>query len=206
MGIASTIKRASAVMEHDLAYRMWQAPFAEQKFAPVRAANDIARVRRVLDVGCGPGTNTHWFRHADYVGIDFNPEYIASARRRHQREFVVADVTKYEVDPAERFDFILANSLFHHIDDANVRRILAHLATLLTPDGHVHILDLVLPPSGIARTMALADRGDYPRPLEAWRALFTESFDEVLLKPYPLGVGPLALWQMVYFKGRRATR
>lgn len=202
MSIASTIKRASRVMEHDLAYRAWQAPFAEQKFAPVRAANDMGAVRRVLDVGCGPGTNAHWFRHADYVGIDFNPEYIESARRRHGRTFIVADVTKYEVDPAERFDFILANSLFHHIDDANVRRILAHLATLLTPDGHVHVLDLVLPPRGIARTMALADRGDHPRPLEEWRRLFREPFQEVQCTPYALGVGPLALWQMVYFKGR----
>lgn len=202
MSIASTIKRASRVMEYDLAYRAWQAPFAEQKFAPVRAANDIGAVRRVLDVGCGPGTNAHWFQHADYVGIDFNPEYIESARRRHRRTFIVADVTTYAVDPGERFDFILANSLFHHIGDASVRRILAHLATLLTPDGHVHVLDLVLPPRGIARTMALADRGNHPRPLEEWRRLFGEAFAEVQFTPYPLGVGPLALWQMVYFKGR----
>lgn len=202
MSVAGIIKRASAVMEFDLAYRAWQAPFAEQKFAPVRRENDIAAVRRVLDVGCGPGTNAHWFRHADYVGIDFNPAYIESARRRHGRTFIVADVTQYEVDPAERFDFILANSLFHHIDDANTSRILWHLATLLTADGHVHILDLVLPSSGIPRTLALADRGNHPRPLEQWRAIFSEAFDEVHTEAYPLGVGPLALWQMVYFKGR----
>jgi hypothetical protein len=102
-----------------------------------------------------------------------------------------------------RFDFILANSLFHHIDTANTRRILAHLATLLSDDGHVHIFDLVLPvqPS-VARFLALADRGDYPRPVEEWRTLFTEAFEPVVFEPYPLGAGGATLWNMVYFKGR----
>ena len=30
------------------AYRLWQAPFAEQKLAPVFAHNDLSTVRRVL--------------------------------------------------------------------------------------------------------------------------------------------------------------
>ena len=122
-------KAYARLMEHTLAYRVWQAPFAEKKLAPLYAHTDVARARRVLDVGCGPGTNTAHFLHAGYLGIDFNPAYIESARRRHGREFVVADVTKYEVAPEERFDLILANSLFHHIDTASTRKILAHLAT-----------------------------------------------------------------------------
>ena len=126
------MKGYARVMENTLAYRVWQAPFAERKLAPLLAHNDMTRVRRVLDVGCGPGTNTQHFAHADYLGIDFNPAYIESARRRHGREFLVADVTKYEVAPEQRFDLILANSLFHHIDTANTERILAHLATLLS--------------------------------------------------------------------------
>jgi SAM-dependent methyltransferase len=197
------MKLHARLMDFTLAYRLWQAPFADRKLAPLWVHNDVQRVRRVLDVGCGPGTNTHHFAGADYLGIDFNPAYIESARRRHGREFVVADVTKYEVPSDRRFDFILANSLFHHIDTANTRRILAHLATLLSDDGHVHIFDLVLPvqPS-VARFLALADRGDYPRPVEEWRTLFTEAFEPVVFEPYPLGAGGATLWNMVYFKGR----
>jgi trans-aconitate methyltransferase len=190
-------------MEHTLAYRVWQAPFAERKLAPLMAHNDLSRARRVLDVGCGPGTNTQHFAGADYLGIDFNPAYIESARRRHGREFVVADVTTYEVSHEQRFDLILANSLFHHIDSANVRRILAHLSTLLADDGYVHVFDLVLPerPS-ISRFLARADRGEYPRPLEEWRELFTSAFEPVVFEPYPLGTAGMTLWSMVYFKGR----
>jgi SAM-dependent methyltransferase len=197
------MKVHARLMENTLAYRVWQAPFAERKLAPLFAHNDVARARRVLDVGCGPGTNTHHFASADYLGIDFNPAYIESARRRHGREFIVADVTKYEVPADRRFDLILANSLFHHIDDASTRRILAHLATLVSHDGHIHIMDLVLPPApSVSRFLARADRGDYPRPLEEWRDLFTSTFEPVVFEPYPLGAGGVTLWNMVYFKGR----
>lgn len=198
----------SRIMEHTLAYRLWQAPFAEQKLGPVLAHNDELRgVRRVLDVGCGPGTNTHHFAHADYLGVDYNPGYIEDARQRHGREFVVADITQYDVAPDQRFDFILVNSFLHHVDDASVRRILRHLATLLTDDGHVHALELVMPEPdergvGMARRLARWDRGEYARPLEAWRRLFSESLEPVVFEPYPLtGLG-VPLWSMVYFKGR----
>ena len=196
-------KPYARLMENTLAYRVWQAPFAEQKLAPLYAHNDVARARRVLDVGCGPGTNTAHFAHADYLGIDFNPAYIDSARERYGREFVVADVTKYEVAPDQRFDLILANSLFHHIDTASTRRILAHLATLLSDDGHVHVFDLVLPEGpSVSRLLARADRGEFPRPLEEWRALFTAAFEPVVFEPYPLGAAGMTLWNMIYFKGR----
>lgn len=185
------------------AYRVWQAPFAEQKLAPVFAHNDLSAARRVLDVGCGPGTNTPHFAHADYLGIDYNPEYIASARRRFGRNFIVADVTTFVVPAAERFDFILANSLLHHVDTPGVERLLAHLGDLVSAEGHVHILDLVLPdrPS-IARLLARWDRGDFPRPLAEWQRLFTARFEPVVFEPYTLSALGVPLWNMVYFKGR----
>src|SRR5260370_25127051 len=83
------------LMDHPLVYRLWMAPFAERKLGPFIARNDLSRVHSVLDVGCGPGTNTHHFAGVDYLGIDFNPAYIETARRRHSRQFLVADVTTY---------------------------------------------------------------------------------------------------------------
>ena len=197
------MKSYARLMENTLAYRVWQAPFAERKLAPLYVHNDVAGARRVLDVGCGPGTNTAHFARAEYLGVDFNPAYIESARRRHGREFVVADVTKYESAPDQRFDLILANSFFHHIDTASARRILAHLATLLSDDGHVHVLDLVLPERrSVSRFLARADRGEYPRRLDEWRELFTGAFEPVVFEPYPLGAAGMTLWNMIYFKGR----
>jgi SAM-dependent methyltransferase len=193
-------------LSRPLSYRLWQAPFAEAKFAPVMRHNDMATIRRVLDVGCGPGTNTHHFAGVDYIGIDVNERYVEYARRRHRRDFVVADATEYTVPASERFDFVLVNSFLHHIPDGAVRRLLAHLSSVLTGDGHIHVLELELPErTSVARVLALMDRGDYPRPLGTWRDLLSESFQRVVFEPYRLGGwgrSGLTLWNMVYFKGR----
>ena len=197
------MRLTARIMENSQAYRLWQAPFAERKFAPVLAHNDLSRVRRVLDVGCGPGTNAHHFAAADYLGIDSNPGCIEYARRHHKQNFLLADVTRYTAAPSERFDFILLNSFLHHVDTPAALRILEHLRTLLTEDGHVHILDLVLPERlCIARFMARMDRGEFPRPLKAWRELVTGVFEPEVIERFRLtGLGA-TLWNMIYFKGR----
>lgn len=191
------------VMEWPPAYRLWMAPFAEQKLRPVRKHTDLDRVRKVLDVGCGPGTNTGLFAAADYLGIDINASYIESARRRYKRTFVVADVTTYRVSDQERFDLILINSLLHHLDDASTVRLLAHVSTLLSDDGRVHVLDLVLPQErSIARFLARHDRGHFPRTFERWSTLLRSVLAPVVIEPYIVRVPGVTLWNMVYYMGR----
>jgi SAM-dependent methyltransferase len=173
------------ILEQPLVYRLSQAPFVGQKLVPILAHNDLDRIRRVLDVGCGPGINTPLFAHADYLGLDVNPKYIARARSRFGREFVVADATTYNANPGQLFDFILINSFLHHIDLTNTRRILSHLATLLTGDGHIHCIELVLPETaGLPRTMARLDRGRFCRPVGDWQEIFCESFETVVFEPF----------------------
>jgi SAM-dependent methyltransferase len=191
------------LLEQPLVYRVWQAPFAETKFAAIRRHNDLSRVRRVLDVGCGPGTNTHHFANADYLGIDINPKYVEAAARRTGRRFIVADATVYSVPKDQRFDFIFLNSFLHHIDTPSVTRLLRNLVTLLSPDGRVHVLELVMPPRpSIARVLAQLDRGDYPRPVEEWRALFRDVFESDVEEEYPLTGGGIVLWHFIYLRGR----
>lgn len=193
----------ASLLENPWVYRAWQAPFVRQKLRPLLAHNDLRAVRRVLDVGCGPGTNAPLFQNMSYLGLDINPEYIENARRRHGGEFVVADVTQYEVEPGHRFDFILVNSFLHHIDDASTERLLLHLKTLLTSDGHVHMMELVEPDRpGIARWLARHDRGKFARPLSRWQQIFSYHFAPAVVEPYTLAAFGVPLWHMIYFKGR----
>lgn len=190
--------RLANVMNHTWAYRVWQAPFAESKLRPLLARTDLGRVRRVLDVGCGPGTNAAHFTGVDYIGLDINEGYIADARQRYGRDFRVADVTRLAPGALAPADMVLVNSLLHHLDDAETDRTLAALPPLLAPGGSVHILDLVMPerPS-IPRLMAAMDRGLYPRRLADWRRIFARHFTEEIFEPYSLS----GLWSMVYFRG-----
>jgi SAM-dependent methyltransferase len=198
---AVTLK--SRLLEHTLVYRLWQAPFVEQKFAPILAHNDLTGARRVLDVACGPGTNTHHFVHSDYLGVDINERYIRTARHRHRRSFVVADVRSYRPASGNRFDFVLVNSFLHHLNREDVLGILTHLRSLLTEDGNVHLLELVLPEDPcISRWLARADRGEFVRSLQEWKEIFGRLFEPMLFEPYRITCMGIALWDMVYFKGR----
>ncbi len=50
---------------------------------------------RVLDVGCAYGRIAHWFKDDKYVGIDFVPEFIDEAKKRHpNKTFLVANVVE----------------------------------------------------------------------------------------------------------------
>ena len=200
------IKKLTAVMENTLAYRLWQAPFASAKFAPILRHNDMTEVSTILDVGCGPGTNRSLFTQTDYLGVDINPKYIEYARRRYGGRFEVADITEY-VQPANaQFDFILLNSFLHHIEDEDVHRILSSLHGALAEDGHIHIIDLVLPEErGIARYLAENDRGDWCRALETWDQIFATHYDPVIIEPYSVRLLGVVLWELIYFKGKRKS-
>lgn len=195
-------RRIADLMQNATAYRLWQATHAEEKFATVLKHNDLRATRRVLDVGCGPGTNSRYFMHADYLGVDLDAGCIAYARQKYGDKFIVADVCEYTA-AADAFDFILVNSFFHHIDDENSRAILESLARAATADGTIHIVDLVLPPKrGVPRFFALQDRGRHARSLDAWRALFLERFEPIVFEPFTLRAAGIPWMELVYFKGR----
>lgn len=202
--MTSLLRRsADRLLESPIVYSTLQAPFAQRKLRPFLEQVDPARLKRVLDIGCGPGTNAPVFAKAEeYVGIDINRDYIETARQRHKGRFVVGDVADESVLPDERFDCVFANSLMHHLPDDVVRSLLRRMSRLTSPDGSVHVLDLVLP-TRLSPALALArlDRGKHPRPLAEWHALFTEHLVERRFELYPLGLPGVPLWWMVYFNG-----
>src|SRR5438067_8212060 len=194
---------AERLLEQPWVYKTWQGPFADQKFAPVLAHNDLRQARRVLDVGCGTGTNAKYFAETKYLGIDINPEYIDDARRNCQGEFVTADVRTYSPPGDLLFDFVLVNSFLHHLNSTDVEGVLRQLRKVLAVDGHAHILELVLPQDlSIPRLLARCDRGRFPRPESEWEMIFSQVFEPVVFETYPLTGAGLSLWSMVYFKGR----
>jgi SAM-dependent methyltransferase len=188
------------LLEHPAVYAVWQRPFVRKKFAPVERRLHNRPIRRVLDVGCGPGTNAERFVGADYVGVDINPRYLDIARSRYPGRFVEANLETADLSPFGSFDVILVNSFLHHVSDVAVTRLLAQLQKLLDSDGRIHILELVLPERfSMTQLMARLDRGHYARPLRAWETLFAAHFEAAVVEPYSVA----GLWAMVYFQGKK---
>jgi len=188
------------LLEDPRVYALWQAPFVQQKLAPLERHLGDRQVTRVLDVGCGPGTNARRFRNADYVGVDINERYLAIARSQYRGRFVQADLATADLSSLGRFDTVLVNSFLHHLSDADVASLLQRIRELLDAEGRIHILELVKPerPS-VASLMAYLDRGRFARRVEHWRELLEAAFEPVVVEPYQCG-GPL--WAMLYFQGK----
>jgi len=188
------------LLEHPAVYAVWQRPFVRTKFAPVERALQTQSMRRVLDVGCGPGTNAPRFAGTDYVGIDINGRYLDIARSKYAGQFIQADLETSDLSTYGAFDVILVNSFLHHLSDEAVSRVLGQLERVLEPEGRIHILELVLPSRfSFAKIMAKLDRGRFARPLAAWEALLSTHFDAAIVEPYNVA----GAWAMVYFQGKK---
>lgn len=190
------------LLDHPVAYRIWQGPFAAQKLVPLQRRLGRGPYGRVLDVACGPGINTATFKGPGYKGIDLNPRYIARAIEKHGPLFEVADATTFRGAAGTQYDIVLINSFLHHLDDTQVRTVLDHVRTLLAPGGTIQIMELVRPEQGIfTRMFAELDRGKFARSVEAWRSLIGASLQITHSEPYFLGAPGLDLWAMLYVEG-----
>ena len=190
------------ILDHPLMYAAWQAPFIAQKVAPFRRHNPGLPFGRVLDVGCGPGTNRALFADHAYVGLDLDSGYVARSKRRSGGSVLVGDAARLPFRAGPLFDCVFINSLLHHLDDAQVRLLLHDASRLLTAGGTVHVIDLVVPEARtLARALAGRDRGRHPRTLAALRRVLEEVLVPNVEQQFPLRLGPIALWQMVYVRG-----
>jgi ubiquinone/menaquinone biosynthesis C-methylase UbiE len=114
---------------------------------------------RVLDVGCGTGTQLVWLARAhpdaELVGIDGDAKVLAIAREKLARAGVrvqldegLATALPY---PDARFDRVVSSLVLHHLPDADKRRALSEIRRVLAPGGSFLLADFGPPQSWLER-------------------------------------------------------
>jgi SAM-dependent methyltransferase len=100
--------------------------------------------KRVLEIGCGIGTDAVNFARAgaDYTGVDLSIESIKLARQRFevlglQGEFIECNAEELNIvfDPHEKFDLIYSFGVIHHAP--RPERVVACLPKMLNEGGEV---------------------------------------------------------------------
>lgn len=97
---------------------------------------------RVLEIGCGTGTNAIWLAEQgfDVHGIDISARAIDMALSKRKAagvsvRFTVLDFLNEQVD-GEDFDLVFDRGVFHVFDDAASRaRFAQHVARVIHPSG-----------------------------------------------------------------------
>jgi SAM-dependent methyltransferase len=111
---------------------------------PAAAQFANARGLRVLEIGCGLGTDGAQFARAgaDYTGVDLTDAAIELAQRRFELfglkgEFRVADAENLEF-PDESFDVVYSHGVLHHTPDINAA--VQEIHRVLKPRGRAIVM------------------------------------------------------------------
>ena len=111
---------------------------------PEAAGFEKAKGLRVLEVGCGLGTDGARFARAGavYTGVDLTEAAVSLARRRFELEglkgdFRVADAEALEFAD-ESFDLVYSHGVLHHTPDA--RASVAEIRRVLAPKGRAVVM------------------------------------------------------------------
>lgn len=108
----------------------------DQKFAAVAAR--LGRTRRLLDIGCGPGTFIgNYAPGIEAIGTDLSPSQIAYANGKYASPIhqfttrTVGDLRR----AGERFDTVTIIEVIEHIAEADAIDLLTEVRQVLADDG-----------------------------------------------------------------------
>ncbi len=134
----------------------------------------------VLDVGCGPAAILEFLQDVKYIGLDHNPNYIATATKKYGSKgtFICSGVDQLNDYGLKTFDRIIILGVMHHLDDTQLAQLMMSLkdrlnsgGTLITFDGAYEDRQNL-----VAKLLAKNDRGKFVRTKEQYIKFIEMSF------------------------------
>jgi 2-polyprenyl-3-methyl-5-hydroxy-6-metoxy-1,4-benzoquinol methylase len=135
----------------------------------------------VLDVGCGPAAILEFLQDVKYIGLDHNPNYIATATKKYGSKgtFICAGVDQLNDYGLKAFDRIIILGVMHHLDDAQLTQLMASLKGRLNVGGVLITFDVAFEDNQkfIAKLLAKNDRGKFVRTKQQYLKFIEVAFN-----------------------------
>ena len=195
-----TYKIIETILKIPLVYYIWDRPFNQQKNRIIQKVLPQRKDISILDIGCGPGSNTEMFLSCQYTGIDLNSAYIDHAQKKFPNcQFFNQDATQMKL-PAKSFDLVLINGFFHHIPDETINNIITESISVLKDQGRILIFDPIIPPTNntLQNMLMKLDRGKFFRSETQLKELFDSTFETETKGLFPFKLfGLITGWQVM---------
>ena len=139
---------------------------------------------KILDLGCGTGELiTYLPSNIEYLGLDNNPNYIKSAKKKYSEygEFQCVGVEENtSFIKKNYFDIVMSAGVIHHINDEVALELIKKAYYALKPGGTFVSFDPVLVENQnfISRFLIKNDRGEFVRTKEQYKRLISEIYKE----------------------------
>lgn len=172
-------------------------PVLREVAARLRDRIPAKDVRRVLDIGSGPGVMTcvfaEVFPDAEVVAVDGTPALLERALTRAERLGLGERVTTHHVelpegmDSLKEADLVWSSKAVHHLGDQ--QGALTGLANVLTPGGLLAVAEGGLPTRYLPRDIGIGTPG-----LQARLDAFNEHWFEVMRSELPGSISVVEDW------------
>lgn len=181
-------------------YRIFVRPkwFSKYYVENIIKHSIIKEHSKVLDFGCGIGSNCSIFDSLKYVGLDCDKRRIEYAKKLYpEYEFTISESSILPIAD-ESIDHILIFSVLHHIESEELGKCLKEFHRVLKHQGNILVVEPYFKPGSFLRNSCMKhfDKGNYIRTEQEYIDIFNNgSYKTKVIKRY----SQLALYNKLFF-------
>ena len=135
---------------------------------------------KVLDFGCGIGSNSKLFHYDDYIGVEVDESRVLSSRPKYPKSkfkqipFISKPDDKIPFED-NSFDLVFISLCLHHIDSDTCKLLFKEFSRVLNHNGKI----IGIEPCIISEKyfsnifMNIIDAGDYILPIEQYKQIYS---------------------------------
>lgn len=142
---------------------------------------------KILDIGCGTSEILDFLpQEISYTGYDLSAKYTSSAANKYgnRGRWSCSDVADMDIDEINRYDIVMANGLFHHLNDTDSQFLTAIASKAIKQGGKFCSIDACYTENQnpIARYIIGKDRGQNVRYVDQYAPNLFKHFSDVQIQ------------------------